>query len=98
MKSLRFLPVVRATKRPNTYECYRSNLDTHLLPAFGSGRHTLARMLSAEGKDLQYIRRQLGHESIKLTADTYGGWLDSVDERGNDCLDDPTLVSVTTEG
>jgi integrase len=58
-------------------------------------RHTFASQLSAEGKDLRYMRKQLGHESIKLTADTCGGWLDSVDAQGNDCLDDPESVTTT---
>jgi len=31
----------------------------------------------------------LGHESIKLTADTYGNGIVSLDPRANDCLDDP---------
>jgi len=34
-------------------------------------RHTSASQLLAEGKELQYVREQLGHESSKLTADTY---------------------------
>jgi integrase len=54
-----------------------------------SGRHTFASQLLAEGKDLQYVRAQLGHESIKLTADTYGSWLPSNRKNTNDCLDDP---------
>jgi len=38
---------------------------------------------------LQYVRQQPGHESIKLTADTYGAWLPSTATHANDCLDDP---------
>ena len=41
----------------------------------------------AEGK-LEYARRQLGHESIKLTCDTYGSGLPMNDT--SDCLDDTT--------
>jgi len=44
---------------------------------------------------LLYIRRQIGQESAKLTADTYGGPLDSGDEHGYDCLDGPAM-SVTS--
>ena len=54
-----------------------------------SGRHTFASQLLAEGKDLFYVREQLGHESIKLTADTYGSSLPSNPKNTNDCLDDP---------
>ena len=54
-----------------------------------SGRHTFAGQLLAEGKDLFYVREQLGHESIKLTADTYGSSLPSNPKNTNDCLDDP---------
>jgi integrase len=48
-------------------------------------RHTFASLLVAEGK-LEYARRQLGHESIKLTCDTYGSGLPMHDT--SDCLDD----------
>src|SRR5262249_5664794 len=60
---------------------------THLTPH--GFRHTFASQLRAEGKSLHYVRQQLGHESIKLTADTYGNGIISVDPRANDCLDDP---------
>jgi integrase len=52
-------------------------------------RHTFASQLLADGKSLHYVREQLGHESIKLTADTYGSGIVSQDSRANDCLDDP---------
>jgi integrase len=52
-------------------------------------RHTFASQLLAEGKSLHYVREQLGHESIKLTADTYGSGIVSQDPRANDCLDEP---------
>jgi integrase len=52
-------------------------------------RHTFASQLLADGKSLHYVREQLGHESIKLTADTYGSGITSADPRANDCLDDP---------
>jgi hypothetical protein len=48
-----------------------------------------ASILLSEGRDLQDVRRQLGHESSKLTADTYGAWLSSTSTNANDCLDDP---------
>src|SRR5262245_48325278 len=52
-------------------------------------RHTFASQLLAEGKSLHHVREQLGHESIKLTADTYGSGIVFLDPRANDCLDDP---------
>jgi integrase len=35
-------------------------------------RHTFASRLIANGENLKYISEQLGHSSIKVTADTYG--------------------------
>lgn len=42
------------------------------------------------------VHEQLGHESIKLTVDTYGSGLKST--HTSDRLDDPELDSVTTQG
>lgn len=58
-------------------------------------RHTFASLLLSEGKPLQWVKEQLGHESIKLTSDTYGSWLPVIDATGNDCLDDVDLGSVS---
>jgi integrase len=66
-------------------ECDR--FPTHFTPH--GFRHTFASQLLEEGKTLHYVRKQLGHESIKLTADTYGNGIISLDPRANDCLDDP---------
>lgn len=52
-------------------------------------RHTFASQLLAGGRSLHHVREQLGHESIKLTADTYGSGIVFLDPRANDCLDDP---------
>lgn len=38
-------------------------------------RHTFASLLLQQGESLEYVKRQLGHNSIKLTSDTYGRWL-----------------------
>jgi len=35
------------------------------------------------------VREQLGHESIKLTANTYGSGIVFLDPRANNFLDDP---------
>jgi integrase len=37
-----------------------------------TARHTFASRLLANGENLKYIAEQLGHSSIKITADTYG--------------------------
>ncbi|MCW5891379.1 MAG: site-specific integrase [bacterium] len=59
-------------------------------------RHTFASLLLSEGqKPLQWVKEQLGHESIKLTSDTYGSWLPAVDATGNDCLDDDGAEAVS---
>jgi integrase len=38
-------------------------------------RHTYASLLLSRGESLLYVSRQLGHSTIKLTADLYGRWL-----------------------
>lgn len=38
-------------------------------------RHTYGSLLVSRGVPLEYVRRQLGHASIKITADLYGRWL-----------------------
>lgn len=38
-------------------------------------RHTYASLLLQRGESLLYVSRQLGHSSIKMTADVYGKWL-----------------------
>src|SRR5882724_3406952 len=36
-------------------------------------RHTFASLLPQQGESPAYVQRQLGHASIQLTVDTYGG-------------------------
>jgi integrase len=48
-------------------------LPEHLTPH--SLRHTYASLLLAAGADVQFVRQQLGHASIKLTVDLYGSGL-----------------------
>ena len=67
---------------------------------FGTGprlRHTFASLLIEDGQSLNYVSDQLGHRSIKMTADAYGhlvpgasrqavNRLPSVAESPQDCL------------
>jgi hypothetical protein len=59
----------------------------------------LASILISEGESLAYVKRMLGHASIKLTADLYGSWL-PMTGRGADRLDEGRSGSkvVTTTG
>src|SRR5262245_61335497 len=43
-------------------------------------RHTYASLLLSHGVSPVYVQRQLGHASIKLTADAYGRWLPIQDD------------------
>jgi integrase len=41
---------------------------------FHSFRHTFARIALAGGAEITWVKEQLGHSSINITVDTYGGW------------------------
>jgi integrase len=41
---------------------------------FHSFRHTFARITLENGAEITWVKEQLGHQSINLTVDTYGGW------------------------
>lgn len=58
----------------------RAKLPTHFTPH--SLRHTYASLLLQRGESLLYVSRQLGHATIKLTADLYGRWLPIHHTRG----------------
>ena len=49
------------------------------------------------GKDLNYIKEQLGHHSITITVDTYGHRLDEDDRTAIDALDDPAPEKVVAQ-
>jgi integrase len=51
-------------------------------------RHTFASILIARGHSHSYIKDQLGHASIKITADTYGHFIWGESKRAVDTLDD----------
>jgi integrase len=71
---------------------------THWRPLFDSAlvsyrhphvlRHTYATHLLMQGESPAYVKEQLGHSSIKITVDTYGHWIPSVNKRAVDRLDD----------
>jgi integrase len=41
---------------------------------FHSLRHSFARVALQNGARIDWVQRQLGHSSITLTVDVYGGW------------------------
>lgn len=51
-------------------------------------RHTFATLLIQNGESLAYIRDQLGHSSIQLTADVYGHLIPGANRQAVDRLDD----------
>src|SRR5262249_1044205 len=63
-------------------ECFPTHFTPH------SFRHTYASLLIANGKSIDYVQKQLGHESYNLTVDTYGSWLPHTGTDGSDVLDD----------
>jgi integrase len=56
-----------------------AELPLHLSPH--GLRHAFASIMLQMGEPIQYVQRQLGHASIRMTVDTYGRWL-STDNRG----------------
>ena len=63
----------------------RAELPPHFSPH--CLRHTFASLLLQQGESPVYVQRQLGHASIKLTADTYGKWLPMGNKAAVDRLD-----------
>lgn len=51
-------------------------------------RHSYASVLQQNGGNLEYVMRQLGHASIKITVDTYGHLVPSLDRRAVNQLDE----------
>jgi integrase len=58
-------------------------------------RHTFASILISRGHSLTYVRDQLGHASIKITADTYSHFVRGESKRAVDTLDDVGETSHT---
>jgi hypothetical protein len=57
-------------------------------------RHTFATLLLQQGESLDYVKVQLGHSSIRVTADTYVHWLPGSNRGAVDRLDTPDPASV----
>jgi integrase len=47
---------------------------------FHSFRHSFARIALENGAEITWVRKQLGHSSISLTVDLYGGWSRSAEK------------------
>ena len=50
-------------------------------------RHSFATLLLQQGDSLDYVKTQLGHSSIRVTADTYVHWLPGSNRAAVDRLD-----------
>ena len=55
-------------------------------------RHTFASLLLQQGESLKYVQEQMGHSSIKMTADTYGHLVPGGNRQAVDRLDDGNKV------
>lgn len=58
-------------------------------------RHTFASLLLQQGESLLYVKEQLGHHSIQITADIYGHLVPGGNRQAVDKLDDPVVVGAT---
>jgi integrase len=59
---------------------------------FHDQRHTFGSLLIQDGASLAYVRDQMGHSSIQITADTYGHLIPGADIAWVDRLDSKTTV------
>jgi hypothetical protein len=89
----------RLIQRPSP-ECSRRRLRRSTTLRTLSGTR-FASILISEGESLAYVKRMLGHASIKLTAELYGSWL-PMTGRGADRLDEgrsgSKVVTTTVDG
>lgn len=75
-----------AEGRPLQYHAFRQAWKKALLKSKYEGvhihdlRHTHASLLIAKGRPLTSIQRRLGHSSIQVTSDVYGGLLPEVED------------------
>jgi integrase len=61
-------------------------------------RHTFGSLLIQKGASLVYVREQLGHSSIQVTADIYGHLVPGADVRFVDLLDGDVTEKRRTQG
>jgi integrase-like protein len=62
-------------------------------------RHTFASQLLALGESLTYVKEQMGHRSIQITADVYGHIIPGANRNAVDRLDEPRVAkSLQTAG
>ena len=85
---------IRDPKKPLNYQTWRRDVFYPVLETAGVRkvrvhdlRHTFASMMIESGCNLVYLRDQLGHSSITVTADVYGHLLKGDNEKPVDALD-----------
>ena len=59
-------------------------------------RHTFASLLLSKGESPVYVKEQLGHSSVQVTADIYGKWIQTKREAGVNRLDSTTKRNLST--
>jgi integrase len=93
-KNWMFPSAIKTSGKPLNYDRWRKDIFYPTLEVAGLRkirihdlRHTYASIMISTGVNLVYIRDQLGHSSIKITADVYGHLLRGNAEKPVDILD-----------
>ena len=60
-------------------------------------RHTYAALMLGSGATLTYVRDQMGHKSIQVTADVYGRFIPAGNRSAVDALDDAAQPNATVD-
>jgi integrase len=84
-------PEGEALHAENTRRAFRRALGKAKLPLHFSPhcmRHSFASLLLQQGESIAYVRRMLGHSSVRLTVDLYGRWLPAGNRAAVNRLDD----------
>jgi len=63
----------------------KAKLPTHFSPH--SLRHTFASLHLAAGQPATWVQQQLGHQSIAITVDLYGAWMQTEKRDAADSLE-----------